>query len=124
MRQRAKSILYAISTLSWALTASGADVKSKADRVMYISFQASNWDIYLFTQQGKLPKRLTDYGGLDYDPVVSPDRRWLVFTSERRGNWISMLSTCNGAANLTSLSIACVWRTRRHSRRMGGSSTS
>jgi Tol biopolymer transport system component len=57
------------------------------DRVSYISFQkASNWDVYLFTERGEKPRRLTDYPGLDYDPVVSPDGRWLVFTSERRGN--------------------------------------
>jgi Tol biopolymer transport system component len=53
---------------------------------MYASFQPSNWDIYLFNGPGKVRKRLTDSAGLNYDPVVSPDGRWLVFTSERRGN--------------------------------------
>jgi Tol biopolymer transport system component len=57
------------------------------DRVAYISFQkASNWDVYLFTKRGEKLRRLTNYPGLDYDPVVSPDGRWLVFTSERRGD--------------------------------------
>src|SRR5579872_2101278 len=66
--------------------AADSDPKTQPDRIAYISFQPSNWDIYLFPQQGQAPKRLTDYPGLEYDPVVSPDGRWLVFTSERRGN--------------------------------------
>lgn len=65
---------------------SGSKRERQPDRVAYISFQPSNWDIYLFTKPGEAPHRLTDYPGLNYDPVVSPDGRWLVFTSERRGN--------------------------------------
>jgi Tol biopolymer transport system component len=60
--------------------------KIQPDRIAYMSWQPGNWDIYLFSQQGKAPRRLTDHPGLDYDPVVSPDGRWLVFCSERRGN--------------------------------------
>jgi Tol biopolymer transport system component len=59
---------------------------TQPDRIVYMSFQPSNLDIYLFPQQGKTPKRLTDHPALDYNPVISPDGRWLVFTSERRGN--------------------------------------
>jgi Tol biopolymer transport system component len=64
-----------------------SDKKAQPDRIAYITFQGpTNWDIYLFAQPGQPPRRLTDYLGLDYDPVVSPDGRWLVFCSERRGN--------------------------------------
>jgi len=88
MRSRKKYLLYAIAVILWLLTglANGSSSKSRPDRVVYMSFQPSNWDIYLFTDPGKAPRRLTDYAGLDYDPVVSPDGRWLVFCSERLGN--------------------------------------
>ncbi len=60
--------------------------KKRPDRIAYVTFQASNWDIYLFSGPNEAPKRLTDYAGMDYDPVLSPDGRWLVFTSDRGGN--------------------------------------
>jgi Tol biopolymer transport system component len=86
MLPRTRFILYA--TLFGILTelAVSSD-KGQPDRVAYTSWQpTSNWDIYLFTQPGQTPRRLTNYPGLDYDPVISPDGRWLVFCSERRGN--------------------------------------
>ncbi len=63
-----------------------ASTNTKPDRVTYTSLRPGNWDIYLFKQPGEPPQRLTTDPGLDYDPVVSPDGRWLVFCSERRGN--------------------------------------
>src|ERR1700731_725750 len=89
MLRRTKSILYSTPALFGILTqlAVSSDKRVQPDRVAYTRFQpASNWDIYLFTQPGQPPRRLTDDPGLDYDPVVSPDGRWLVFCSERRGN--------------------------------------
>jgi len=56
------------------------------ERIAYSSLRASNWDIYYFAKPGAEPRRLTDSSGLDYDAVFSPDGRWVVFTSERRGN--------------------------------------
>jgi Tol biopolymer transport system component len=89
IRRGAKLVLYSAPALFGILTgfAASSDHRIQPDRVAYTSFQpASNWDIYLFTQRVQAPRRLTDYPGLDYDPVVSPDGRWLVFCSERRGN--------------------------------------
>jgi Tol biopolymer transport system component len=56
------------------------------ERIVYSSLRPGNWDVYYFTRAGAAPRRLTDHPGLDYDAVLSPDGRWVVFTSERRGN--------------------------------------
>jgi TolB protein len=55
------------------------------ERIVYSTFRAANWDVYYFAAPGGQPKLLTDDGGLDYDAVFSPDGRWVVFCSERRG---------------------------------------
>jgi Tol biopolymer transport system component len=57
-----------------------------AERIVYSSLRPGNWDIYYFAKAGAAPRRLTDHPGLDYDAALSPDGRWVVFTSERRGN--------------------------------------
>jgi Tol biopolymer transport system component len=54
--------------------------------VTYTTFRPGNWDIYLFHKSGQTPERLTTDPGLDYDPVMSRDGRWVVFCSERSGN--------------------------------------
>jgi Tol biopolymer transport system component len=56
------------------------------ERVVYSSLRPGNWDVYYFPRPGGAPRRLTTHPGLDYDAVFSPDGRWVVFTSERRGN--------------------------------------
>lgn len=55
------------------------------ERVYYSSFRPEGWDIYLSDDGGKSFKPVTDDPALDYDPVISPDGEWLVFTSERDG---------------------------------------
>ncbi len=66
-------------------TPGGPDV-SGLERLVYSSLRPGNWDIYYFPAAGAPPERLTDHPGLDYDATFSPDGRWVVFTSERRGN--------------------------------------
>lgn len=56
------------------------------ETVVYSSIQPANWDLYLFDQPGSPARRLTSDPGLDYNPVFSPDGRWIVFTSNRNGN--------------------------------------
>ena len=56
------------------------------ETIVYSSIQPSNWDLYLFESAGARPRRLTTDPGLDYNGVISPDGRWVVFTSERSGN--------------------------------------
>ena len=56
------------------------------ERIVYSSLRPGNWDIFYVASAGAAPRRLTDHPGLDYDAALSPDGRWVVFTSERRGN--------------------------------------
>jgi len=56
------------------------------ERIVYSSLRPGNWDIYHFPASGGDPERLTTHPGLDYGAVFSPDGRWVVFTSERRGH--------------------------------------
>ena len=56
------------------------------ETIVYSSIQPSNWDLYLFDGPGSEPRRLTTDPGLDYNGAISPDGRWVVFTSERSGN--------------------------------------
>ena len=56
------------------------------ETIVYSSIQPSDWDLYLFESPGSPPRRLTTDPGLDYNGVISPDGRWVVFTSERTGN--------------------------------------
>ena len=56
------------------------------ETIVYSSIQPANWDLYLFDGPGSEPRRLTTDPGLDYNGVISPDGRWVVFTSERTGS--------------------------------------
>ncbi len=56
------------------------------ERIVYSSLRPGNWDVFYFASAGAAPRRLTDHPGLDYDAALSPNGRWVVFTSERRGN--------------------------------------
>ncbi len=59
---------------------------SRPERIFFTTFRPGNWDIYELSGPGKPARRLTDEPGLDYGAAPSPDGRWLVFTSERRGH--------------------------------------
>ena len=56
------------------------------ETVVYTALRPNDWDICRFESAGKPARRLTSGPGLDYNPAISPDGRWLVFCSERNGN--------------------------------------
>ncbi|WP_020402308.1 TolB family protein [Gracilimonas tropica] len=58
---------------------------SAQERVFFSSFSPETWEVYLSEDDGKTFKPITDHPALDYDAVISPDEKWVVFTSERSG---------------------------------------
>ena len=56
------------------------------ERVLYTAMRPANWDIYLFEKGAAEPRALAAHPALDYNPVFSPDGRWVVFCSERHGS--------------------------------------
>lgn len=83
-RRRAAVALLALLVSAEAVAQRGA--QGPPDRLAYSTFEPGNWDIYLFEQPGAPPRRLTDGPAPEYNATVSPDGRWLLFTSEQRGN--------------------------------------
>ena len=87
-------ILYQLSTTTPAMyaplevvqPASAASLGEDAETLVYTSLRPSNWDVYLFDTVEAEPRRLTDHPNLDYNAMLSPDGRWVVFVSERDGN--------------------------------------
>jgi Tol biopolymer transport system component len=54
-------------------------------RLVWQSLKPTNWNIYYFCGLQAAPRQITSGPGLNYDAVLSPDGRWVVFTSERSG---------------------------------------
>ena len=81
-------LAYGLSLILIALnlSTSRASIKPGLQRIIYMTFQPGNWDIYYFHKRGETPRRLTNDPGLEYGAVISPDERWVVFCSEQRGN--------------------------------------
>lgn len=79
-------VLLAAPSAAQVQTDAAAGPDSLVEAVVYTTLRPLNWDIYLFEEPGGPPRALTDDPALDYNAVLSPDGRWVVFTSERTGN--------------------------------------
>jgi Tol biopolymer transport system component len=65
----------------------GMDVSWTADgKIVYDSIVSGNPDIWLMDSDGSNQKQITFDGHFDYNPVASPDGRYIVFISERTGS--------------------------------------
>lgn len=71
-------LLTAFAPAGWAKDQAG-------ERILYTSLRPADYALYLFDSPGGPPVRLSTVPALDYNPTFSPDGRWLVFCSERRG---------------------------------------
>lgn len=96
---------YSLATTTSAMYIDGVDMlagpasRNEAETVVYTSLRPANWDVYLFEDLNSAPRRLTLHPNLDYNAVLSPGGRWVVFVSERRGNadlFALDLSTADG----------------------------
>lgn len=56
-----------------------------SERIFYSTFSPQDWDVYISKDEGKSFEKFTDHPALDYDAAISPDGKWVVFTSERSG---------------------------------------
>lgn len=60
-------------------------IAQSLDRIFYSTFSPQGWDIYLSLDDGETFQKVAEHPSLDYGAVVSPDSRWIIFTSERSG---------------------------------------
>jgi TolB protein len=71
------------------LTLEGADYNDTMwtpdGRIVYVSEASGNRDLWIMNSDGSNRRQLTDSPAADESPVVSPDGRYLVFTSMRTG---------------------------------------
>lgn len=81
-----KAMHWLIITLLPIGAPSVAAADQARERIVYTTFRPANMELYLVDSPGKAPRRLTTHPALDYNPAFSPDGRWVVFCSERRGN--------------------------------------
>jgi TolB protein len=79
------NIRYLLAVALLVATMAGSARAALRETIVYSALRPTNWDIYLFESRSSSPRRLTDDAALDYNAVFSPDGRWVVFCSERRG---------------------------------------
>lgn len=86
------SAILLISELFGCRTVHGGPLPSdsapmgRVEQVVYTTLAPHGWEILLFDASSGKARPLASDLSLDYNPAFSPDGRWLVFTSERRGN--------------------------------------
>lgn len=67
------------------------------ERIFYSSYRPEGWDILLSKDGGLSFQPFAEHPALDYDASLSPDGKWVVFTSERIGNPKLFVSPVDGS---------------------------
>ncbi|MFT6136700.1 MAG: Tol biopolymer transport system component, partial [Cyclobacteriaceae bacterium] len=68
------------------LTTTLAFSQTGNERIFFSSYRPQGWDIWIANSQTEEVDQVTTNEALEYNPVISPDGKWIVFTSERFGN--------------------------------------
>ncbi len=58
-------------------------ISPDGDSIVYQGLKDGNWDIYIYTIDGKQEIRLTEHPAMDSQPYWSPDCKFIVFMSDR-----------------------------------------
>jgi TolB protein len=66
-------------------------------RIAYASNRHGNAEIYVANADGGNRRRLTNDGGLDLNPVWSPDSQWIAFASDRDGDFEIFIMRADGS---------------------------
>ena len=86
------------------IMASAVAQDHRTEQVVYTTLAPHGWDILMFESSSGTARPLASDPALEYDPTFSPDGRWMVFTSEQRGNpdlWALNLTADGGPILLT-----------------------
>ena len=86
LSKKPKAALWLIITILLAGVSADQAAAQVRERIVYASFRPASMDLYIFDSPAAAPRRLAAHPALDYNPAFSPDGRWVVFCSERRGN--------------------------------------
>ena len=77
----------------------GSAIAAQApDRIFYNAYRFNSTDIYVSRDGGQTIAAFTDDPGLDYGPSITPDGRWIIFTSERTGKPNLFIKPSNGSS--------------------------
>ena len=82
---QAKQSPWIMMALLILFVSSGGAMAQVRERIVYTSLRPTENTLYLFESPGGPRVRLSTVAALDYNPTFSPDGRWVVFCSERRG---------------------------------------
>ncbi|HSF89422.1 MAG TPA: hypothetical protein VLA46_08390, partial [Saprospiraceae bacterium] len=82
----------------WVYGFAGTQMQAQPnDRIFFSSFRPEGFDIYLSKDNGKSFAPVTHHPALDYDAVITPDGKYILFTSERSGHPQLYIKTLDGS---------------------------
>jgi serine/threonine-protein kinase len=67
------------------------------DRLLFMSGQSGNWEVYSVEPGGGAPRNVTNHPGTDIWGTLSPDGRTMAFVSNRGGQWAIWLASVDGS---------------------------